>query len=167
MHGHQVKLVQKARMNKRIINEPPPYRIGRDVFELSLEILSVPNPMLVESGLPDFSGKLRSHFMRKSTLDALRATLDGLIRGRGQKDVQMFRHNGEAMQVIASLIPIVEERFDQQLGIRGSDEQRAPLIRRSRERVSFHARLRKAYLVRAVGWGFIPGTRMQQNVRGL
>jgi hypothetical protein len=41
------------------------------------------------------------------------------------------------------------------------------LIRRSRERVSFHARLRKAYLVRAVGWGFIPGTRMQQNVRGL
>jgi len=58
----------------------------------------------------------------------------------------MFRHNGEAMQLIASLIPIVEERFDQQLGIRGSDEQSAPLVCRRRERVGFHSRLRKAYL---------------------
>ena len=133
-------------MNKWIINKPSPHRIGRDVFELPPIILAVSNSVLVEAGLPDFSGKLRSHFMRKSTLDALGATLDSLSRGRCQQDVQMFRHNSEAMQLIASLIPIVEKSFDQQFGIRGPDEQSAPLVCRSRERIGFHGWLRKAYL---------------------
>jgi len=146
MFGHRVEPVQESCVNKGIIGEPPPYRIGRDVFKLSAIILSVANSVLVEAGLPDFSGKLGAHLMGKAALDALGATLDSLSRGRCQQDVQMFRHNGEAMQLIASLIPIMEERFDQQLGIRGSDEESAPLVRRSRERIGFHSRLRKAYL---------------------
>ncbi len=112
MRGHLVEPVQESCVNKQIIIEPPPYRIGRDVFELPAIILGVANSVLMEAGLPDFSGKLHSQFMRKPTLDALGATLDSLSRGRCQQDVQMFRHNGEAMQLIASLIPIVEERFD-------------------------------------------------------
>ena len=140
MHRHGVKPVQKASVNERIIGESPPCRIGRDVVELFPIILSVANPVLVETGLPDFSGKLSADLMRKSALDALCATLDGLVRGRGEQNVQMFRHNGEAMQPIASLIPIVEERLDQQLSIRGSDEESAPLVRRSRERIGFHGR---------------------------
>ena len=139
MRGQIIKPVQKARVDKRIINEPPPYRIGRDVIELSPIILSVANSVLVEAGLPDFSGKLSANLMRKSALDALCATLNGLVRGRGEQNVQMFRHNGEAMQPIASLIPIVEERFDQQLGIRGSDEQSASLVCCSRECIGFHS----------------------------
>jgi len=146
MCGHRVEPVHEARVNKWIINEPPPYRVGRNVFELPAIILGVANSMLVETGLPNFSGKLRSHFMRKPTLDALGATLDSLSRGRCQQDVQMFRHNSEAMQLIASLIPIVEKSFDQQFGIRGPDEQSAPLVCRSRERIGFHGWLRKAYL---------------------
>jgi len=146
MCGHRVEPVHEARVNKWIINEPPPYRVGRNVFELPAIILGVANSMLVETGLPDFSGKLRAHLMRKSALDALGATLDSLSRGRCQQDVQMFRHNSEAMQLITSLILIVEERFNQQLGICGSDEESAPLVRRSRERIGFHSRLRKAYL---------------------
>jgi len=133
-------------VNKRIISELPPFRVGRDVFKLSPIILSVSDSVLVEAGLPDFSGKLCAHLMGKAALDALGATLNGLVHGRGQKDVQMFRHDGETMQLITHLISIVEERFDQQLGICGSYEQSAPLIRRSRERIGFHDQLRKAYL---------------------
>ena len=101
MRGHGIEPVQKARVNIGIINQPPPFRIGRDVIELSPKVFSVANPVLVEAGLPDFTGKLRSNFMRKAALDALGATLNGLVRGRSQQDVQMFRHDGEAMQLIA------------------------------------------------------------------
>ena len=104
-------------MHKRVIDEAPSLRIGCNVAELIPEILCAANPVLVEAGLPDFPVKLRSHLMRKAALDALGATLDRLIRERGQQDVEMFRHNGESMQVIAPLIPIVKEYADQQLGV--------------------------------------------------
>jgi len=58
----------------------------------------------------------------------------------------MFGHDGETMQPVTPLIPIVEENLDQQLGICRSDEQSASLVRRSGERVGFHGLLRKAYL---------------------
>jgi hypothetical protein len=87
MRGHGIELVQEPRVDKRIINETPPFRIGRDVFELSSVVLFVANPMLVEAGLPDFPGKLSAHLMGKAALDALGATLDGLVLGRGQQDV--------------------------------------------------------------------------------
>jgi len=78
--------------------------------------------------------------MRKAALDALRAALNRLVCARSQQDVQMLRHNGEAVQLITSLISIMKERFDHQLGIRGSNEQRTPLVGRCRERIGFHGR---------------------------
>jgi len=87
MRGHGIEPVRKTRVDKRIICEPPSYRIGRDVFELSAKILTVANSVLVEAGLPNFSGKLRAHLMGKSALDALGATLNGLVRGWGQQNV--------------------------------------------------------------------------------
>ena len=84
MCGHGVEPIQESCVNKRIISELPPFRVGRDVFKLSPIILSVSDSVLVEAGLPDFSGKLSAHLMGKAALDALGATLDGLVRGWGQ-----------------------------------------------------------------------------------
>lgn len=130
------------------IDEAALPRIRRNIAKLFPKILGIANPVLMESSLPDFSGKLLPDFMRKATLDALSAALDSLALGWGQQHMQMFRHDNEPMQVIPTLISIMEESLDQQLGIFRPNEQRAPLVGRSGERVGFHSRLRKAYL-----WG--------------
>src|ERR1035438_10462885 len=104
-------------MHKSPIDQPPLPRIRSNIAKLSLKIFSVANPMLMEAGLPNFTGKLRAHFMRETALDALGAALDCLVRRRRQQDVQMFRNHGKSVQLIAPLIPIMEERLDHQLGM--------------------------------------------------
>ena len=95
-------------MYKKPIRKPPPFWIGRNVGQLIPKILTIANPVLVESGLPDFPGKLRPYLMRKAALDALGATLNCLSHRRGQQNMQVFRHDGKAMQQEAPLISIVE-----------------------------------------------------------
>ena len=133
-------------MRESPIDEPALPRIRRNISKLFLKILAIANPMLVESSLPDFSGKLLPNLMRKAALDALGATLDGLVRRRGQQHMQMFRHHDEPMQVVAPLISIMKESLDEQLGVCRYREQLAPLVGRSGERVGFHGGLMKAYL---------------------
>jgi hypothetical protein len=65
-------------MNKIPIYETPLPRIGRNIPELSLEILTIANPMLMESHLPNLAMKLRPHLMRKAALDALGTPLNRL-----------------------------------------------------------------------------------------
>jgi hypothetical protein len=96
--------------------------------------------MLVKARLPDLSGKLLSNLMGKPALDALGAALDRLVERRSQQHMQMLWHDDEPMQLVASLIPIVEERLYQQFGIFRPHEQGMPLIRRSGEGVGFHGR---------------------------
>jgi hypothetical protein len=66
------------------MNESPIYetafpRIGRNIPKLIPEILTVANPMLMESHLPNLAMKLRSHRMGESALDALRAPLNSIV----------------------------------------------------------------------------------------
>jgi hypothetical protein len=61
--GEVVEPVEKPRMHKKMIDEAPALRIGRDVFELSPKVLAVANPVLVKAVLPNFPAKLRAHFM--------------------------------------------------------------------------------------------------------
>jgi hypothetical protein len=61
--------------------------IGCDVLELIAKVLCVAYSVLVEAGLPDFSRKLRSYFMREAAFDALGAALDGLSLGWGQQNM--------------------------------------------------------------------------------
>jgi hypothetical protein len=69
------------------IDEPPLFRIRRNVAELPPEILAIANPMLMESHLPHFTTKLRPQFMGEPALDALGATLDGLVWSRSQQNM--------------------------------------------------------------------------------
>ncbi|MDR3735765.1 MAG: hypothetical protein P4L10_09530 [Acidobacteriaceae bacterium] len=47
----------------------------------------------------------------------LDATLDGLLRRRGEQDVQVIGHDHEAVQQITAFIAIVEEEFDHLFGV--------------------------------------------------
>jgi len=136
--GHRIQPLQKPRVHRTPIHQPALPRIRRNITKLSPKILSVANPMLMKSNLPDFAVKLRPHLMRKSAFDALRASLNGLVFRRTQKQMQMFRHRNEPVQGVSPLIPIMKQGLDQQLGICRSNKERTPLVGRSRERVGFH-----------------------------
>jgi len=123
MRGHRVEVANKTRVYKTPIHETPLLRIRRNIAKLSPKILAVANPMLMESHLPNFAMELRPHLMRESALDALCAPLNRLVRRRSKQNVQMLRHHNEAMQLVASLIPVVEKRLDQQLGIYRSNKE--------------------------------------------
>lgn len=91
--GHRVELIQVASMHEGMARQSPLLRIRRNVVKLILKILSVANAVFVESCLPDFPAKLSAQAVRKATLDALGATLNGLIRRRSQQSMQVFRHD--------------------------------------------------------------------------
>ena len=138
MGGYGVEPVVKSRVYKTPADQTPLLRIRCNVPELSPKILPVANAMFVESNLPDFAMILRPHLMRKPAFDALCATLNGLALRRSEQDVDMIRHDNEPMQCVSPLIPIVKERFDQQVGICRYHEQSASLESRSCERIGFH-----------------------------
>jgi hypothetical protein len=138
LQRHRIKPIQKTRMNKRIVSEMSPLWVGRYVIELVLKVIMIADSMRMESWLPNFSGKLRPHLMGKSTLDALSATLNGLIEGRTQQHMQMIGHDGESVHLVALLVAIVKQRIKQKFGICGSHEKSASLVGRRCERVSVH-----------------------------
>jgi hypothetical protein len=76
--------------------------------------------------------------VRKTALDTLGATLDGLTRARSQQNMKMLGHDGKAMQLVASLIAIVKEHSNQQFRICGPDKERTPLVSRRGKRVGVH-----------------------------
>lgn len=148
MLRHRIDPIQPLRVYKAILAEIPPLRIPRDVRQLVAKILGVANPMLMETGLPNLARELLSNGKRESAFNALRAPLHGLTgRGRDQK-MKMFGHDGEPMQCVAPLVTISENSFQQQLGIRRSNEEGAPLIGRARDCVGvemrFHFAARKS-----------------------
>jgi hypothetical protein len=63
---------------KRVIRQPSPVRILSHVFDLIAKIFRIANPMLVKTGLPDLSGELLPNQERKTALDTLNASFDGL-----------------------------------------------------------------------------------------
>lgn len=121
-----------------MVNQSSSMRIGSDVFKLISKILFVANAMFVESCLPDLSAKLCPQAMRKAALDALGATLNRLTGERSEKHMQVFRHDDEPMEEIATLIPVAEQGNHEQLRINLPHKESAPLIGRSRQRVSAH-----------------------------
>ena len=74
-------------MHKMPTGETPAFWIGRDICKLISKILAIADAVFVESGLPDLSGILSPHLMRKPALDTLGATFNGLVYGWAQQNV--------------------------------------------------------------------------------
>ena len=78
-----IDLVKEPRVHvDRVSNTYSP-RIVRNVLHLIHKVVAAPNPVLVKSRLPDWATEGLPEFVRKPSLDALGATLEGLIVRRG------------------------------------------------------------------------------------
>ncbi len=76
----------------------PQLWIRPNVFELVAKIKSIANSMFMKSGLPNLASKLCSNVVRKAAFDALCASFNRLICCRSQQNMEMFRHDSEAVQ---------------------------------------------------------------------
>ncbi len=100
-----------------------------DVVELVLEVGCVADSVLVVAGLSDFSCELFAHGVGVAAFDALDTAFEGLLSAGRDEDVQVFRHDGEAVELIAGLRAVVEEDLKEEFDIVGADEDGFALVR--------------------------------------
>jgi hypothetical protein len=93
------------------------------------KIFRIANPMLVETGLPHLSRKLLPDREGEAPLNTLHAPLDCLPLSWCQHDMQMFWHNRKSVQQESTLVPISENRVQQEFRVRGSLKEGPPLKR--------------------------------------
>ena len=84
-----------------------------DVGKLILEVGCVADSMSVVAGLPDFAFELFSDGVRVSAFDALCASLKGLVFSWSYQDVDVFGHDGEAVQKITALVSVMEQGINE------------------------------------------------------
>jgi hypothetical protein len=79
------------------------------------KILSIANPMIGETALPDFgfSADESSEFMRISALDQLDGSLDGDVVSWSEQEMDMIGHQHEGMQEIAAFAAVVKKSFEE------------------------------------------------------
>jgi hypothetical protein len=77
-----------------------------------LEVGCVADSMGVVAGLPDFAFELFSYCVGVSAFDALNASLKGLILGWSYQDMNVLRHDCEAMERVTGLFSIMKEGLD-------------------------------------------------------
>jgi hypothetical protein len=92
------------------------------------KIFRIANPMLVETGLPHLSRKLLPDREGEAPLNTLHAPLDCLPLSWCH-DMQMFWHNRKSVQQESTLVPISENRVQQEFRVRGSLKEGPPLKR--------------------------------------
>lgn len=120
-----------------------------DVVELVLKIGCVADSVFVVAGLPDFSCELFAHGVGVAAFDALDAAFNGLPWAGSNQDVQMFGHDGEAVELVAGLRAVVEEGLKEKFGVVGADEDGFALVRDECQGVGirrwWHGELETAY----------------------
>src|SRR5882757_4497921 len=80
-----------------------------------LVVLCVPNAMIHKTCLPYFKGEMKFPFGAKeeAALDELQSLFQRYFRCRGQKQMEVIRHNHKLMQQKASLSPILRKNIHQ------------------------------------------------------
>jgi hypothetical protein len=97
------------------------------VGKLIVEVFRVADSMLMEAGLPYFSGELLAHGVGEAAFHTLGAALDCLLWCGCQQDVDVFGHDCESMQCVTALIAVVEEGIQEQVGVLCGLEESAAL----------------------------------------
>ena len=121
-------MIQKLRVNVRILFHLPLHRIVRDIRQLIPIIFCIEYPMRMVSLLPNLTCKLLANRKRISPFDQLGSLLNGLFWR--EQDVYVVRHDDESMQKKSRLIPIAIDCSDQQLGV-GRALEDAPTFMRN------------------------------------
>jgi len=93
------------------------HRVIRQITDVLLIIGGVSDAMVAETALPYW--KLVKELFAKgvggAAFDELHRTLQGDGLGRSQQCMRVIGHHDETVQAIASLIAIVQQRFDKDL----------------------------------------------------
>jgi hypothetical protein len=92
--------------------------IVRDVEELIVEVVGVSYAMVVVSGVPDFSLGLLAYCKGVSALEVLDALCCRLVYAWRDKDVRVVGHDDEAVELEAVFCLMLEERLDEEFGVR-------------------------------------------------
>jgi len=109
-------------MDVRIILKVFAFGIVRDVEQLGAEVVFIANPMLMITGVPDAARSLIRKCEGVAALDELNALCRAYIDCRSNEDVDMVRHNGEAVQEEFPGIAVTEKRDDEELGVFSAQE---------------------------------------------
>jgi hypothetical protein len=120
MFGCGVEQMRVMEMNVRVILNVFSFWVIGDVEELIVVVASICDSMRVVAVLPNLSGEVVANGEGKASLDQLDATLDGVIVGWRNQNVNVFRHNDEAVESKAALFAVAKERIHHKVGVCGA-----------------------------------------------
>ena len=87
------------------------------IIAASLHVLDIANPVVRESALPD--RRLRPKPVREATLNKSNRAFNRDYL-RGEDEMHVVWHDDEGMKLVMTRTPIVLQRLNEQLRIRGS-----------------------------------------------
>ena len=149
MCGSWVDLIGESSVDVGVVLQVAAVGVFCDVGELVLEVCCVADSVLVVAGLPDFSCELFAHGVGVAAFDALDTAFDGLPWAGSDEDMQVFRHDSEAVELVAGLRAVVEEGLKEKFGVVGADKDGFALVRDECQGVGvrrwLHGELETAY----------------------
>ena len=109
-----------------------------NVISMMDEINFVANSMVGESSLPNFLTATDdgSEFMRVSTFDQLDCAFNRHVVRRSQKQMNVFRHDDEGVQVVAAFAAVPIKCFQEEPNVQFDHEQFPEMPRRERHEIS-------------------------------
>jgi hypothetical protein len=91
-----------------------------NVEELIVVVARICDAMRVVAVLPHLSGEVIANGEGKASLYQLDAALDGVIVGWRDQDVNVVRHNDEAVELKATLSAVSRERIHHEVSVCGA-----------------------------------------------
>lgn len=139
-------------------------RVLGNVIELGDEVAGIGDAMGEVSLLPDFSSVLLAHGEGVAAFDELGGLLDGF--GWREQDVDVIRHDDEAVQEEASLIAVAEDGCDKQFGVGGTLEDAAAVVTDGGKRIGLRFEAH-GWQKKTVSRGLKPGVVKVRGMSGL
>jgi hypothetical protein len=112
-------------------------RIAVNIVLMVYEVPSIANPVICESPLPDFSAAAEDSAkgMRISAPNKLHRMFERNARGRGQQEVNMFRHHDKGVELQAAFAAVAIDGLQEETNIGLYHEEPSTLPRRKRHKI--------------------------------
>jgi hypothetical protein len=90
-----------------------------DVTPMIEEVSFIPNAVIGESTLPDFTPAAKdfAESVRISAFDELDCVFDSDVSGRGQQKMNVLRHQNESVQFVSAFAAVAVKSFQEETGI--------------------------------------------------
>jgi len=100
-----------------------------DIVSMMHIVLNVPNPMIGESALPDFTSAANQtpEGVGVSALDQLNRVFEGYLGRRSQQEMNMLRHDNECMDFKSAFTAISIHRLQEESDVIFNNEEPSAL----------------------------------------